>query len=246
MSKVIEIAATATYANPVNVTVTNSYVPTAEEISALAELGLPLKADDVWNTGLASLGDPHIDEIARGVGGDAIVTDANTWMAKHIASFRLFKTNSFVYLLPGDSITIAAVTAEEALYYATLHGEMLDVDASNVITEGSGEHPEEGSDPGLQLGRTTGVGDFDDGNDDNGVYPFQFDTEAATPQAPTYAITVTNGTADVETAKAGVTVTVTPSGSETTITSDPEVTFTEGSGNWTFVMPASDIAITLS
>lgn len=245
MSKVIAINAQATYATPSSViTITNSYNPTVEEISALAELGLPLKADDVWNTGLASLGDPHIDEIARGVGDTAIVTDGNAWLAKHIASFRLFKTNSFVYLLPGDSITIKAQSAEEAVYYVMLHDELLTV-TSDLVTEG-GEHVEPEVQVAAQLGRTTGVGDFDDGNDDNGVYPFQFDTEAATPQAPTYAITVTNGTADVETAKAGVTVTVTPSGSETTITSDPEVEFTEGSGNWTFVMPASDIAITLA
>lgn len=244
MSKIIAINAQATYATPSSViTITNSYNPTAEEVSALAELGLPLKADDVWNTGLASLGDPHIDEIARGVGDTAIVTDGNAWLAKHIASFRLFKTNSFVYLLPGDSITIKAQSAEEAVYYVMLHDELLTV-TSELVTEG-GDHPVEDSTPALQLGRTTGIGDADDGNDET-IYPFQFDTEAATPQAPTYAITVTNGTADVETAKAGVTVTVTPAASETTITSDPEVEFTEGSGNWTFVMPASDIAITLS
>lgn len=245
MSKVIAIAATATYASPLNITVTNTYNPTVEEVSALAELGLPLKDSDVWNTGLATVGDPHIDEIVRGVGDTGIVTDGNTWTAKHVASFRLFKTNSFVYLLPGDSITIAAVTAEEALYYATLHGDFITVDASNVITPGDGQHPEVEVQVAAQLGRTTGIGDADDGDPDT-IYPFQFDTEAATPQAPTYAITVTNGTASAETAKAGVVVTVTPAASETTITSDPEVEFTEGSGNWTFVMPASDIAITLS
>lgn len=245
MSKIIAINAQATYATPSSViTITNSYNPTAEEVSALAELGLPLKADDVWNTGLASLGDPHIDEIARGVGDTAIVTDGNAWLAKHIASFRLFKTNSFVYLLPGDSITIKAQSAEEAVYYVMLHDELLTV-TSELVDDSHGEHVEPEVQVAAQLGRTTGIGDADDGDPDT-VYPFQFDTEAATPQAPTYAITVTNGTASAETAKAGVTVTVTPSGSETTITSDPEVEFTEGSGNWTFVMPASDIAITLA
>lgn len=246
MSKVIEIAANATYATPVTtIVIANTYDPSVEEVSALAELGLPLEPADVWNTGLATLGDPHIDEIVRGVGYDAIITDGNTWLAKHVASFRLFRTNSFVYLLPGDSITLSAQTPEEALYYGMLKGDFLSVTTNPVVTAGD-ERVEETATPAVQLNRTTGIGDFDDGDSENGVYPFQFDTEAATPQATEYTITVTNGTADAETAKAGVTVTVTPAASETTITSDPAVDFTAGSGKWTFVMPASDISITLS
>lgn len=180
MSKVIAITASATYANPQVITITNTYDPTKDVVDAMSELDLPLKADDVWNTGLASVGDPHIDEIARGASDTAIVEDANTWTAKHIASFRLFKTNSFVYLLPGDSIAISAVTAEEALYYATLHGEFITVAASSVITpDKEKEHPESETKFAAQLNRTTGVGDADDG-DEKTIYPFEFDTEAAT------------------------------------------------------------------
>lgn len=178
MSKVIAITASATYANPQVITITNTYDPTKDVVDAMSELDLPLKADDVWNTGLASVGDPHIDEIARGASDTAIVTDANTWTAKHIASFRLFKTNSFVYLLPGDSIAISAVTAEEALYYATLHGEFITVAASSVITpDDEEEHPEAETKFAAQLSRTTGIGDADN---EGKEYPFEFDTVAAT------------------------------------------------------------------
>ncbi len=249
MSKVIAIAATATYANPVNITVTNTFDPTKDEVSALAELGLPLKDNDVWNTGLASVGDPHIDEIARGASDVAIVEDGNTWTAKHVASFRLFKTNSFVYLLPGDSITIAAVTAEEVLYYALLHGEFITVTTS-AVTPGA-DHPEEEVKVAAQLNRTTGVGDFDDGEADNGVYPFQFNTEDATEGklgADRFTVTVEGGTADKATAKEGDTVTVTLEAGKTfdAATSDPEVEITEGEGVVTFTMPASDITVTVT
>jgi len=188
MSKVVNINAQATYASPIApIVITNIYDPTKDVVDAMSELDLPLKADDVWNTGLASVGDPHIDEIARGASDTAIVTDANTWTAKHIASFRLFKTNSFVYLLPGDSITVAAQSPEEALYYGTLRNEFLSVtdgeaeDPANpiVVPDKEKEHPESETKFAAQLNRTTGVGDADDG-DENTIYPFGFDTEAAT------------------------------------------------------------------
>ena len=137
----------------------------------------------VWNTGLATVGDPHIDEIARGMkvapeANPALVADVNGWTPKHIVGIRLFKNNTFIYLLPGDSIEITCATAEECAYYFGIHDPLLKVEP-DFVTEGD-DHAAEEEEVKAQLNRTTGIGDADDGNDENGVYPFQFDTEAAT------------------------------------------------------------------
>lgn len=178
MSKIINITAK----KGVMITLKNVYaadrvIPSEE---ALVNLQKPLAEDDIWNTGLATLGDPHINEILDGQkfgeGNAAILKDKNPWIAKHIVAVNLFRTNSFVYLLPGDSITIEAESAEAAAYYAMLRDENLEVTAADVVTEGAAR-PEAEFDGGKYLGRTTGIGDADDGNDANGVYPFEFKTE---------------------------------------------------------------------
>lgn len=190
MSKKITIVAKA----GTEFTFENIYSPDVVENEALA--ALQTVADDaVWNTGLAVVGDPHIDEVVEAVKGGysddinaGILKDKNPWNAKHVVSFRMFRTNEFVYLLPGDKITITAESAEAAAYYAMIHDPRLKVESklpdsnNKAVTEGD-DREEVAFDGGFYLDRTTGIGDADDGNADNGVYPFGFDTaEALVPE----------------------------------------------------------------
>ena len=177
MSKKITINAEA----PAKITFTNVFgTAEAKTNEALAELQFPLEDDDLWNTGLAVVGDPHIDEIAVGQkmanGGNAgLVKDRNGWKAEHIVAIRLFHTNSFVYLLPGDVLEITTKDAEAIVYYAMIHDDNLKVETEAIE---AGDDREEDKAEFIYLSRTTGIGDFDDEVDPQ--YPFHFDTEAAT------------------------------------------------------------------
>lgn len=177
MSKKITINAEA----PAKIKFTNVFgTADAKTNEALAELQFPLEDDDLWNSGLAVVGDPHIDEIAAGQvmdngGNKGLKKDLNGWKAEHIVAIRLFHTNSFVYLLPGDVLEITTKDAEAIVYYAMIHDDNLKVETEAVV---AGEDREDDKAEFIYLSRTTGIGDFDDEVDPQ--YPFHFDTEAAT------------------------------------------------------------------
>lgn len=109
-------------AAPGVVTIKNIYNP-----DAVNAVDLPkdiLAADDVFNTGMSAIGDPHSDEVDSVTGlsnntGKTIVKDPEAWEAKHIASIRLYRTNSYVYLAPDDSIKLTTKSGAETAYYMT-------------------------------------------------------------------------------------------------------------------------------
>lgn len=189
MSKVITINAVAG-----KIKLTNTYVATAEENLALAQLQT-IKDNELWNTGDAMVGDPHINEVANA--GKTFITDPNGWAAKHIAAIPMYRNNGYAYLLPGDELVIETKSGAETLHYLTLNDPLLSVEAVDTevtpgVEPGAADHPVEGKTfvEGDFYGRTTGVGDFDDGEADNGEYPFQFNTAEATAEAAGLEIVV--------------------------------------------------------
>ena len=252
MSKVITVTAAAdteiTFLN----TYGTEYAVETESARALKALD-PFASDDVWNTGAAIVGDPHIDEIVNGqkmapAVNPAILTDPQAWKARHIVAIPLFRSNATFFLLPGDSLVLTTNSAEEAAYYLTIHDEDLQV-TSSAITEGA-DRAEEGADLGTFLGRTTGVGDADDGDAANGVYPFQENTEGLGVEQ--FEITVNDGTASPATAAKGMTVTITagtaPEGKTFdawTVVTPNTLTLTDDSqASTTFTMPGEAVEVT--
>lgn len=90
------------------------------------------KVDQVFNTGLSAVGEPHSDEEAS-LAGKAIIPDVNAWEAKHIASIRLFGKNEYVQLNPGDTLKILPKSADEAIYYLN----MPDTDIFKIVNRGT-------------------------------------------------------------------------------------------------------------
>lgn len=145
---------------------------TEEYVAPSADLALEnlnrLPDDAVFNTGLATIGDPHIDEYLNA--GKALLVDKEAWNAKHIAAIRLYKSNSYIYLNPGDEISIETKCAEETVYYSMMKCDFLKV--TGAVTESDAEEEEVAEDEEIYLDRTTGIGDDGD--------PINFDSEGAT------------------------------------------------------------------
>ena len=82
--------------------------------------------EELFNTGAAALGDPHTDEYkskASEVANKTLVagTVGPTFEKKHIAALRLFGTNEYVNIAPGDSVIVKIdgtldATAQVAYY----------------------------------------------------------------------------------------------------------------------------------
>lgn len=73
---------------------------------ALSKLTTP---DDVlFNTGASALGNPHAGEDAANTGKATVagVAVGPTFEKKHIAALRLFGTNEYVMIAPGDSVIV--------------------------------------------------------------------------------------------------------------------------------------------
>ena len=129
-----------------------------------------------WNTGKAMVGDPYIDEYLNK--GKALVDEVDGFAGLHAFALRLFGGNQYFTLLPGDSIKLAA-KGQAALYYATIKGDGIKVEATpTVITEGEDREdngPVFTDDADEEyFDRTTGVGDDGD--------PINFDSEAYTEE----------------------------------------------------------------
>lgn len=125
---------------PSTLTFKNTY--TEDSISVkdleLANLSAPLADDDVFNTGLAALGNPHADEDASNA-GVAVVKDPEAWKAQHVASIRLYKSNSYIYLFPGDCFILETRSGEETAYYLTQNSDLLTVTDGSETTEETAE-----------------------------------------------------------------------------------------------------------
>lgn len=174
MSKVINIDAR----QGATVVLKNKWTPEAEDAALALKQLQTVADDDVFNTGFATLGDPHVDaKYDADTVGKPVIKDRNPWHALHVASVRLYRSNSYVYLLPGDTLKITVDTAEAAAYYATLRSDLLDVDAEQDVVEVTDEdHPEVEFDAPPYLDRTTGIGD--DG-------AINFDSEGVTEEMTT-------------------------------------------------------------
>lgn len=102
------------------VVITNTFK--AEPKTPLTDLASPEGV--LYNTGLNA-----VNGGTATVPGEITVSDWNgeAIVNKHIASIRLFGGNSYVFLQPGDSITLATTRANETAYYATLEGDLVTV-----------------------------------------------------------------------------------------------------------------------
>lgn len=97
-----------------------------------AEKESPVK---VFNTGMSSLGDPHIDKDfvdkflkSEDTGaGKSLVNSEDTkafaFKVSHDITINIYRTNSFVTIKPGDSLTITTMTAAETAFYESIRGE---------------------------------------------------------------------------------------------------------------------------
>lgn len=126
------------------VTLTNIY-----DVKNTKESDLPLedlagKGDQLWNTGAAVV-----------AGGPALVEDDGAFKAQHIASVRLYNSNSYVYLHPEDSLKIKVRSANETLYYATMKCDFLKIEISGSSGSSVAESAVTDSD-------SDGIPDFDD------------------------------------------------------------------------------------
>lgn len=76
--------------------------------------------DTLWNTGLASLDEAHCDE--AGNAGKVTITGeiGPKFMKKHVASIRLYKNNEYVYLNPGDTLSLAVDNMNALGYYLNI------------------------------------------------------------------------------------------------------------------------------
>lgn len=158
------------------VTITNKYDPAKDDIDSLALSRLTsVSESEVFNTGASALGDPHIDsKYVEANVGKAVIMDCELWKAKHIVAFPIYRTNSYVYLKPGDSIVLAVPDKykNSAVYYKGLESEFVEVtfDANPYTGEDASE--EEDCKKAF-LSRDTGIGD-NDGN------PINFDSKEVT------------------------------------------------------------------
>jgi len=157
MSKMIEIVAKAG-----DITFENIYKPEEVKDHAL-DILQTVKDDQVWNTGCAMIGDPHIDEYVNI--NKTLLTDPNAWKSQGIAAIRLYRSNAYAHLLPGDKLTLTTRSGEESLYYLMMNDEFLKVTMDGAITEG--EDREEGFVPEDYLDRTTGIGSEEEINFDS-------------------------------------------------------------------------------
>lgn len=135
------------------ITISNPWVE-EEEVALTPENGL-------WNTGLSAAREPHADELilAADYVGKGLIPDSEEWKARHIASVQMFRTNQYLYLMPGDSYEFIPDSKEEAVYYSTLpQSEILKIEQSyvTVVEEDGGETT--GDNTQTTGGETTGGG----------------------------------------------------------------------------------------
>lgn len=78
--------------------------------------------EELFNTGASALGDPHADENAANTGKTLVAgTVGPTFEKKHIAALRLFGTNEYISIAPGDYVIVKIdgtldATAQVAYY----------------------------------------------------------------------------------------------------------------------------------
>lgn len=76
---------------------------------------------DVWNTGLSAAGEPHFRE---GNKGEAIVPTEglvqNPEILKNAFELRLYRTNEFITLIPGDQVMLNVHDSKELAYYLSI------------------------------------------------------------------------------------------------------------------------------
>lgn len=148
------------------ITITNTYGTTEYDKYKVAPKAIDMIEDqlegEMFATGAASLGTPHIDEYDQK--GKVLVAETNGFDGLHAFALRLFGGNQYVTLLPGDSIKIAA-EGGAAAYYAMIKADGIKVEATPVVvTPGDDRGVDEGpvfTDDGDEtfLDRDTGVGD---------------------------------------------------------------------------------------
>ena len=179
MARTIDVSSATT------ITLKNSYdVKTNINARTIASDTLDTFAEnDLWNTGMAALGDPHIDEILKvsaedetTIKGATLKKDVNGFVRQHAVSIRLYRSaNSYVTLYPGDSVKFNVTSQGEALYYLALNDPNLEVTVDGATDDGESEMTAldiDENDKKVFLDRTTGIGDADDGDPENGNYPF--------------------------------------------------------------------------
>ena len=102
--------------------VENAYKASEMTRDEFALSRLATSDEELFNTGASALGDPHADEASANTGKTLVAgTVGPKFEKKHVASLRLFGTNEYVSIAPGDYIVVKIdgtldATAQVAYY----------------------------------------------------------------------------------------------------------------------------------
>lgn len=105
-----------------SIKIENIYKANEMTLNEFALSRLATSDDVLFNTGASALGDPHAGEDAASKGKATVAGAVGPEFVKsHIASLRLFGNNTYVSILPGDSVVVKIdgtldATAQVAYY----------------------------------------------------------------------------------------------------------------------------------
>lgn len=98
---------------PATITLVNDYETVSKEFNekdyALKQMSP--NENRLWETGLKAVASAPATKPYEGSGA---------FVDEHIASIRMYKSNSYIYLAPQDEVTIQVRSSEEVLYYAQM------------------------------------------------------------------------------------------------------------------------------
>lgn len=105
-----------------SIKIENAYKANEMTLNEFALSRLATSDDVLFNTGASALDDPHADEVAANAGKATVAGAVGPKFVKsHTASLRLFGNNTYVSIIPGDSVVVKIdgtldATAQVAYY----------------------------------------------------------------------------------------------------------------------------------